>query len=408
MPYQPTRGYSRVEMPAPIDPMRSLGDLMSVAAGFQQYSANEENLKARREDRARQERERTVMETLRKGIGESLAPDGSWDRAKITAAYQQAGRPEEIPALMKTLDDLDTHRKATQQAKLDELGRLALAVRDQGNSLGALHYTAGYAITNKLAESSDVMPWLLDAVKDPTTIGPRMAQVIGMSKYADRLKPAERKLMEVSPGGTVIDESGRALFQAPFKPETPREHLVTVPGPNGQPVQRLATEEELRGGVRSYRAPEKPEKPEQTDDPSLPRGVVDWLYQLSQSPGMTWERAKEEVSRTFPRLRQDHPRVDAKKVDDTLRSLFRPRPGTYNDLLGAILSQDESPSTPPRIPTAPIGGTTPPPVAPASAATLPAPGRKAPAVGDIVTVRGQRVRITRIAPDGTAQGVPVP
>ena len=41
----------------------------------------------------------------------------------------------------------------------------------------------------------------------------------------------------------------------PPKPEKQTTHLVTVPGPNGRPVTRLATEEELKNGVETYRAP---------------------------------------------------------------------------------------------------------------------------------------------------------
>lgn len=50
----------------------------------------------------------------------------------------------------------------------------------------------------------------------------------------------------------VPDEAGAEFTSAP--PE-PKRHMVTVPGPNGQPMQRLATEEELAQGVQAYSAP---------------------------------------------------------------------------------------------------------------------------------------------------------
>jgi hypothetical protein len=53
----------------------------------------------------------------------------------------------------------------------------------------------------------------------------------------------------------VKDEPTATPFEsaAPVKP--PVNHMVTVPGPNGQPIQRLATEDELKAGVPAYRAP---------------------------------------------------------------------------------------------------------------------------------------------------------
>jgi hypothetical protein len=51
----------------------------------------------------------------------------------------------------------------------------------------------------------------------------------------------------------------------------------------------------------------------------------------------------------------------------------------------------------------------PPPASPLGAGTATAaPARVAPKVGDVVTVRGQKVRITAILPNGQVQGVPVP
>jgi hypothetical protein len=51
-----------------------------------------------------------------------------------------------------------------------------------------------------------------------------------------------------------MDAQANAL-EAPPKPKM---HAVTVPGPNGQPMHKLVTEEEMQQGVQGYRAPKEP------------------------------------------------------------------------------------------------------------------------------------------------------
>jgi len=51
-----------------------------------------------------------------------------------------------------------------------------------------------------------------------------------------------------------MDAQANAL-EAPPKPKM---HAVTVPGPNGQPMHKLVTEEEMQQGVQGYRAPSAP------------------------------------------------------------------------------------------------------------------------------------------------------
>jgi hypothetical protein len=55
----------------------------------------------------------------------------------------------------------------------------------------------------------------------------------------------------------VIPKEG-VEFTSAAEVKEPKRHMVTVPGPNGQPIQRLATEEELAAGVQAYRAPTQP------------------------------------------------------------------------------------------------------------------------------------------------------
>jgi hypothetical protein len=57
----------------------------------------------------------------------------------------------------------------------------------------------------------------------------------------------------LSPGEKRFDPNGQMIAEVPDK--APAGHMVTVPGPNGQPIQRLATADELKAGVPAYRAP---------------------------------------------------------------------------------------------------------------------------------------------------------
>lgn len=55
-----------------------------------------------------------------------------------------------------------------------------------------------------------------------------------------------------------------AHLQASLQPEPvkePKTYRVTVPGPDGRPVERVVTEDELKVGVTSYREPPQPREP---------------------------------------------------------------------------------------------------------------------------------------------------
>jgi hypothetical protein len=59
--------------------------------------------------------------------------------------------------------------------------------------------------------------------------------------------------------GSLVDpEQGKAIYTAPTPPKEEKRHLVTTTGPDGRPMQRLATEAELAAGVPSYREPRQP------------------------------------------------------------------------------------------------------------------------------------------------------
>ena len=83
----------------------------------------------------------------------------------------------------------------------------------------------------------------------PEARDPAYDEVIG--QFAAQFGPAKKTAVV---GKALVEEAtGKEIYKAP---EEVKKHLVTVPGPGGQPVQRLASEEELATGVTQYQKPE--------------------------------------------------------------------------------------------------------------------------------------------------------
>lgn len=68
-----------------------------------------------------------------------------------------------------------------------------------------------------------------------------------------RQKPAEP--FTLRPGEVRYGPDGQQIASAPAEVKEPKKYPVTVAGPDGRPVQRLVTEEELAKGVPAYREP---------------------------------------------------------------------------------------------------------------------------------------------------------
>lgn len=68
---------------------------------------------------------------------------------------------------------------------------------------------------------------------------------------------ATRNALRVALTSSGADEKEIPQEPAPAKIDKPKLHTVTVPGPNGQPMYKLVSEEEMQRGVVGYRAPEK-------------------------------------------------------------------------------------------------------------------------------------------------------
>jgi hypothetical protein len=63
------------------------------------------------------------------------------------------------------------------------------------------------------------------------------------------------KPIEVSPGASLVDPTGKPLYTAPTAQKPAATHKVTVAGPDGKPMEKLVTEDELKAGIATYQAP---------------------------------------------------------------------------------------------------------------------------------------------------------
>lgn len=91
-------------------------------------------------------------------------------------------------------------------------------------------------------------------------------------------------------------EGGKEIASNPIapKPEKPQKYKVTVPGPNGQPMAKLATEEEMAAGIQEYREPRQP-RDERLVQVMGPDGVPIWVNE-SEARGKPAAQAPRAVT----------------------------------------------------------------------------------------------------------------
>lgn len=183
-------------------------------------------------------------------------------RAVISIYGPQRGM--EIAKGLHAFGELQTKQVADAR---DNAGRLAAGVKAFSPEVQARLWPAvrQAAITGGLGDESTI----------PETPDPSFLD--GVMAWASGKEPPTRQKIERrnADGSTTIEfvdpQTAGPMTSAP----EPKRHMVTVPGPNGQPVQRLATEDELTQGVAAYRAPVQPPVPsfqqkDVLDDAGLP------------------------------------------------------------------------------------------------------------------------------------------
>ncbi|MES2958115.1 MAG: hypothetical protein V4792_08000 [Pseudomonadota bacterium] len=147
-------------------------------------------------------------------------------------------------------------------------------------------------------------------------------------------QPVAEKPVVVS-GRLVMPSTGKVLFEPPAAtPAAPRPFNV-----NG----RLVSPE----GKVIYASPKEAAAPKvdprTKDDPSLPRGVQDYLLKLRSKYG-SFEEAATELAQAAPELRAAHPSLDSAKALNTLRAQYggtaNPRaPQTPEDIEAAAAAR---------------------------------------------------------------------
>lgn len=215
-------------------------------------------------------------------------------------------------------------------------------------------------------------------------------------------------------------------YTTPPKPEAPEPTInIDTVDDNGNPVTRVLPRSEAAGGTfPKYIKPEKPSTPLGTtpkDDPTLPRGVRQYLATFA---GRYRDRAtaKKELDGVLASLYQDHPNLDATKVYRMFDQMFPKNEEPSDDV------DDMPDAAPPSAPAAPSAGplgTTPRPAPPPSASPFGRGASAAPVgqpqpmagaapqqrlqVGAPITLKnGKRARVRAINPDGTVDIDPLP
>lgn len=195
---------------------------------------------------------------------QSKGPAGAMALQKITALKQQQD---------------DKHNQITTQ--------IGLKLHDSGNTLEAMQDALNTAEKNGLLTSEQAQAMGAAVSADPskiplvakgwigatkegqallnktTTVAPG-AKVFGFDGPVPGMEtPATPKTRTVTTIGAdgkpvtriVEDTPGQDFPVPPPQPPAAKKYQVTVPGPNGQPISKLVTEEELAGGMQVYREP---------------------------------------------------------------------------------------------------------------------------------------------------------
>jgi hypothetical protein len=216
---------------------------------------------------------------------------GTYDPLKAQEFLQAAGE-EDKAALLQN------------KQRVDALGQLA------GSTLLALQYAPPPERPAMIQQAIDqaVSQGLVDPKdipENPTEawLQKSFRQVLSVADIAEQLAVKQPKTREVkvrNPDGSetiqiVEDTAGQTFTSAPEQ----RRHMVTTTGPDGRPMQRLATEEELADGVTAYREPRAPSAPEALVAIVGPDGKPVYVPRseaVGKAPASTREQGRQVIS----------------------------------------------------------------------------------------------------------------
>lgn len=213
--------------------------LGQVGAGIQQYG------------QAREQKRQAEEMSKRDAVWTSYIESGEWqqDPAKAYGVARRIWGPKagEQMAGLEAVSKMtsESRGKANPEEDRKNLGALATAANAMGDP-ALVRIWPGLRAAVMKNHPEIQLPEEYDSSLRDQLIKP-IAEAYGPPKKTAVVK-----------GALVEEATGKPIYTAP---EEVKRHLVTVPGPGGQPVQRLATEEELAAGIPTY---QKPEKREQT------------------------------------------------------------------------------------------------------------------------------------------------
>lgn len=177
-----------------------------------------------------------------------------------------AGLSNGDPGITKaSLDQIAPElRPGVEQYLSDHQKRLTDDIKSRAKLAQALGYPA--PVVEVLAAMGGKA--MLDEYHKATEGGNNPQAIKAMVDRAAALGDAQqpvktREIKTLGPDGSettqiVEDRPGLTFTSAP-KPVEAKKYPITVPGPNGQPVQKLVTEDELSKGIPAYRAPNEPQ-----------------------------------------------------------------------------------------------------------------------------------------------------
>jgi len=212
------------------------------------------------------ENDKSILDTAWSAIAK---PDGSIDMDKLN---------QSVPGHLRdtVLSTYDKFQKAQSEAQrtaaeiknltakheLDTrnaLGALALGVKAHGeDNPESLRPAYTVAVSTAFKNGTITREQALQALTEMNGNG-LMDHLNGLIRQSPEAAQLENDRLTanrpVSVGNSLLDpRTGKVIGTAPVKPT---EHTVVVPGPNGQPLTKVFTTDQMGGGVPTYRAPDE-------------------------------------------------------------------------------------------------------------------------------------------------------
>lgn len=202
-------------------------------------------------------------------IGQMVgAIPGQIQQAKRAQLQDQIGT-QQLQDMRESSTDRATHRAENEQIRHDEMAaQIGHEILLSGGTPEALASAMGRAVKSGALQPEEAQSFIAlstaHADRIPDAAKALMSRSTAGQALLEKMNAPKPKLplMNVDPTHDVFDPNTNTVVRhGTPKPEPrkePTKYQITVPGPNGEPVMRLVTAEELAGGLRTYRAPTAP------------------------------------------------------------------------------------------------------------------------------------------------------